>query len=172
MQEKVKNPSFSPVCIKGTFCFKALVILVGTPAAGLGTVHLYPQMVPGKVDGRKEGEVGIPLAATGAAQPANALQGFRGHLVAEPPWLLRQGVDWVAMATNCPALIPAPQAPQKPQAPPGTDFPRRYISCRACSGWSLPRRFYRQSAGPSLPSHGAPGRAYGRRAGPSSVPEC
>lgn len=34
----------------------------------------------------------------------------------------------MAMARNCPALIPAPQAPQKPQAPPGTALPRLYIS--------------------------------------------
>ena len=35
------------------------------------------------------------------------------------------------MDTNMPVLTPAPQAPQKPQAPPGTCLPRACISRRA-----------------------------------------
>ena len=63
-------------------------------------------------------------------------------------WLLSpqgssaRGVDAVAMARNCPALIPAPQAPQKPQAPPGTALPRLYISRRALSRSSRPPAFW------------------------------
>ena len=42
-----------------------------------------------------------------------------------------KGVDFEIMEINIPELIPAPQAPQNPQAPPGTLFPRFIISIRA-----------------------------------------
>ncbi len=42
-----------------------------------------------------------------------------------------KGVDFEMMDINIPELIPAPQAPQKPQAPPGTLFPRFIISIKA-----------------------------------------
>ena len=45
------------------------------------------------------------------------------------------------MDTNMPELIPAPQAPQKPQAPPGTLLPRFIISRSAVSRLSLPPAF-------------------------------
>ena len=38
------------------------------------------------------------------------------------------GVELEMIEINIPELIPAPQAPQKPQAPPGTLFPRFIIS--------------------------------------------
>ena len=38
------------------------------------------------------------------------------------------GVDFEIIETNMPVLIPAPQAPQKPQVPPGTLFPLFIIS--------------------------------------------
>ena len=46
------------------------------------------------------------------------------------------GVDFEMMETNIPELIPAPQAPQKPQAPPGTFLPR-FISSLRASGRSI-----------------------------------
>ena len=52
-----------------------------------------------------------------------------------------RGVDCVTMARNCPVLTPAPQAPQKPQAPPGTALPRSYISRRAGSRSNVPPAF-------------------------------
>ena len=42
-----------------------------------------------------------------------------------------KGVDFEIMDINIPELIPAPQAPQNPQAPPGTLFPRFIISINA-----------------------------------------
>ena len=48
-------------------------------------------------------------------------------------------IDFVAMDTNIPVLIPAPQAPQKPQAPPGTCFALLCISASAvCKSTSPP----------------------------------
>ena len=41
------------------------------------------------------------------------------------------GVDREMIETNIPVLIPAPHAPQKPHAPPGTLLPRRSISMSA-----------------------------------------
>src|SRR5699024_1398618 len=41
-----------------------------------------------------------------------------------------RGVEPVIIETNIPALIPAPQAPQKPQAPPSNELPLRFISIR------------------------------------------
>ena len=52
-----------------------------------------------------------------------------------------RGVEPEAIETNIPELIPAPQAPQKPQAPPGTFFPRFIIS---------PKAFGRSRAPPAL----------------------
>ena len=51
------------------------------------------------------------------------------------------GVERVTMAVYCPALTPAPQAPQNPQAPPGTARPRLAISRRAGSSSSSPPAF-------------------------------
>lgn len=42
-----------------------------------------------------------------------------------------KGVDFEIMDINIPELIPAPQAPQNPHAPPGTLFPRFIISINA-----------------------------------------
>ena len=41
-----------------------------------------------------------------------------------------RGVDPVIMEINIPELIPAPQAPQNPQAPPGTERPLLFISIK------------------------------------------
>ena len=41
---------------------------------------------------------------------------------------LAKGVDFEIMDINMPELIPAPQAPQNPQAPPGTLLPRFIVS--------------------------------------------
>ncbi len=51
------------------------------------------------------------------------------------------GVDFERMDTNMPELRPAPQAPQKPQAPPGTLFPLLSISFRALSSSIAPPAF-------------------------------
>ena len=48
------------------------------------------------------------------------------------------GVEPVTMDTNIPVLIPAPQAPQNPQAPPGTLLPREIISFRDASSSMFP----------------------------------
>ena len=51
------------------------------------------------------------------------------------------GVDLEMMDTNIPVLMPAPHAPQKPQAPPGTLLPLLYISARAVSRSISPPAF-------------------------------
>ena len=43
--------------------------------------------------------------------------------------------------TNMPELMPAPQAPQKPHAPPGTLFPRFIISVNAAARSTSPPAF-------------------------------
>lgn len=48
----------------------------------------------------------------------------------------------MAMARNCPALIPAPQAPQKPQAPAGDSFaPAVHLPGERSPGPTCPRLF-------------------------------
>ena len=49
-----------------------------------------------------------------------------------------RGVDPDTMDANMPALSPAPQAPQNPQAPPGTPLPRLSISPSALSSSTAP----------------------------------
>ena len=51
-------------------------------------------------------------------------------LLERPQASCARGVAPVMIDMYIPALIPAPQAPQNPQAPPGTCFPRLYISER------------------------------------------
>ena len=52
-----------------------------------------------------------------------------------------KGVEEDAIDTNIPELMPAPQAPQNPQAPPGTLFPRFIISTSASSRSMSPPAF-------------------------------
>ena len=61
-------------------------------------------------------------------------------------WQLKElckivGVDPEMMEINIPELIPAPQAPQKPQAPPGTLCPRFFVSVNAFANSILPPAF-------------------------------
>ena len=52
-----------------------------------------------------------------------------------------KGVDPDIIDTNMPELTPAPQAPQNPHAPPGTDLPRLTISAKAFSRSISPPAF-------------------------------
>ena len=86
----------------------ALLIPDAVGAADPGLLHPDSQVFTDETDGLNDGEVGVP-----------------------PKLSLPKGVEPVTMETNIPVLIPAPQAPQKPQAPPGTDLPRLFISTNA-----------------------------------------
>ena len=63
-----------------------------------------------------------------------------------------RGVEPEMIDTNMPEEIPAPQAPQKPHAPPGTFFPRFIISERAFSRSISPPafRYAVRSAAPTM----------------------
>lgn len=109
----------------------ALVVLRGVMAYDLRLFHLNAEMLPYKVNGRKDGEEGIPLAAAWTSDLTDRLKRFAVILWDSANGSLVRGVDFEMMDTNIPVLIPAPQAPQKPQAPPGTLRPRFIISVNA-----------------------------------------
>ena len=59
----------------------------------------------------------------------------------KPNSVVFNGVDPVTMEINIPELIPAPQAPQNPQAPPGTLEPLFFISVSAAFRSMFPPAF-------------------------------
>ena len=116
---------------KRTALSDALVVLCGVMAYDLRLFHLNAEMLPYKVNGSKDGEEGIPLAAAWTSDLTDRLKRFAVILWDSANGSLVSGVDCEMMDTNIPVLIPAPQAPQKPQAPPGTLRPRFIISVNA-----------------------------------------
>ena len=130
---------------KRTAFSDALIILRGVMAYDLRLFHLNAELLPCKVDDNKDGEEGISLAAAWTSDFAVILwDSANGSLV--------RGVDCEMMDTNIPVLIPAPQAPQKPQAPPGTLRPRFIISVNALRRSMFPPalRYAVSSAAPTI----------------------
>ena len=73
------------------------------------------------------------------------------------------GVDFEMIEINIPELTPAPQAPQKPQAPPGTFFLDSTFRFMHYEGQCLLPRFYILSAVQPQPSHDVLVRAYDKK---------
>lgn len=69
----------------------ALVVLCGVMAYDLRLFHLNAEMLPYKVNGRKDGEEGIPLAAAWTSDLTDRLKRFCRHFVGQCKRLIGQG---------------------------------------------------------------------------------
>ena len=69
----------------------ALVVLRGVVAYDLRLFHLNAEMLPYKVNGRKDGEEGIPLAAAWTSDLTDRLKRFCRHFVGQCKRLIGQG---------------------------------------------------------------------------------
>lgn len=76
---------------KGAFAADALVVDAAARAGDRGAFHLHAEVLPHEVDGRKYRQVGVALAAAGAAVEGHLLQGAGGEQVAEAPGVGGEG---------------------------------------------------------------------------------
>ena len=82
-----------------------------------GPRHLHPEPLPDEVHGGQNGQPGIPLAAPGAAHPADAVQGPGGHLIAQPPRLLGQWGRLCGDGQKLTCTDPRPAGPPEATGP-------------------------------------------------------
>ena len=76
-------------------------------------------MLPDEVHGGQDRQPGVPLAAPGTAHFADAVQGQGGHLVAQPPGLLRQGCGRRGDGQELPRADPRPAGAPEAAGPAG-----------------------------------------------------
>ena len=76
---------------KRTAFSDALVVLHGVMAYDLRLFHLDAEMLPYKVNGSKDGEEGIPLAAAWTSDLTDRLKRFCRHFVGQCKRLIGQG---------------------------------------------------------------------------------
>ena len=76
---------------KRTAFSDALVVLHGVMAYDLRLFHLDAEMLPYKVNGSKDGEEGIPLAAAWTSDLTYRLKRFCRHFVGQRKRLIGQG---------------------------------------------------------------------------------
>ena len=69
----------------------ALIVLGRIAADDIVLFHFNAEVLLYEVDGGEDGEEGVPLAAPGPADLADATKRACGHLVGEGKWLDRQG---------------------------------------------------------------------------------
>ena len=121
------------LCRREGAAFSDALAVSGTVRAdGHAVLHLHPQVLPDKVHGGLDGQPGVPFAAPGATHLADAVQGGRSSDCSVPR-APGPGVDAVAMARNCPALIP-PRRPPEAAGPPGTLAPAVHLPESASPG--------------------------------------
>ena len=67
-----------------------LVVLAHMPASDFGQLHLHAQVFFRKLYRFRDCEVGIPLAASGAAHGTDGMKRCRSHQIAQTPFFLAQ----------------------------------------------------------------------------------
>lgn len=115
---------------KGTALPNALIIPAAIGTADLWSLHTDPKIFPDKINGLKDREIGIPFTAPWTSNFSDCPQRAGGHLMGKSEIIFPQGCGTGNNGKEHSVLIPAPQAPQKPHAPPGTDLPLLFISTR------------------------------------------
>ena len=73
---------------KWTAFSDALIVLRGVMAYDLRLFHLNTELLPYKVNGSKDGEEGISLAAARTSDLADRLKRFCRHFVGQCKWLI------------------------------------------------------------------------------------
>lgn len=109
----------------------ALVVLRGVVAYDLRLFHLNAEMLPYKVNGRKDGEEGIPLAAAWTSDLTDRLKRFCRHFVGQCKRLIGQGRRLRMNDTNIPGTDSRTASPPKAASAAGTIRPRFIISVNA-----------------------------------------
>ena len=104
-----------------------------------GAENLHFPVFDDRVIGVSREKTGLPVPPTPI--PPMAPSDFAVILCDSANGSTVRGVEPEMIDTNMPEEIPAPQAPQKPHAPPGTFFPRFIISERAFSRSISPPAF-------------------------------
>ena len=144
----------------------ALVVLCGVMAYDLRLFHLNAEMLPYKVNGRKDGEEGIPLAAAWTSDLADRLNRFCRHFVGQCKRLIGQGRRLRNDGHKHPCADSRTKSRKRRRERSVLDSSSPSMRCE---DQCLRLRCGMQSAMPLLPSHDAPDRAYDRWAAPSSV---
>ena len=119
----------------------ALIVPGGILADDIRRLHLNAEMFFRKINGSEDRKEESRLQQRGPPTAPMAARDLAVIRWDKEKGSCERGVDPEMMETNMPELMPAPQAPQKPQAPPGTLFPRLIISSSACSRQILPPAF-------------------------------
>ena len=124
--------------MKWAITFQALIILVKRVQKNSFVSIEIPKCSSGKLDRFYDCQIKIRSTERGPFSSPIFSSAFPVIWLHRPQFFVSRGVDFVTMDRYIPVLIPAPQAPQNPQAPPGTSFPLRSISINAFSSSSSP----------------------------------
>ena len=117
--------------MEGAALFGALVVLVEPAADHPGLFHLHAEVLPDVVYRLKDRYEGASLVALGPPTCPILARDLEVMPWARLKGSSARGVEPEIIDTNMPLLMPAPQAPQLPQAPPGTWPPLIIMVSRA-----------------------------------------